>query len=186
MNPMENRPLAWGSANVPGNTFMRQLLLLTLLSGVVHAADPPYEIGKPLGPQLACQSKWAWDQARANLPQMAQVIDMSSKGEEFDASVAKVIETGSSPALVSAAAGAMNLGATTPVSVAVAGPTVVLQPFLKRLEPELKGQRLPYLTVLFIGPVELEAQTRAFVEGHAARFLFIAYSEHKCDQDKAQ
>lgn len=165
---------------------MWQLLLVALLSGVAHAADPPYEIGKPLGPQLACQSKWVWNQARANLPQMPQVIDMSSKGGEFDASVAKVIETGKSPALVGAAVGAMNLGATTPVSVAVAGPAVVLQPFLKRLEPELKGQRLPYLTVLFIGPVELQAEARAFVEDHEATFRFIAYSDHKCDQDKAQ
>jgi hypothetical protein len=183
---MENRSRAWGSANTPGNTFMRQLLLLALLSGVVDAADQPYQIGKPLGPQLQCQSKWVWDQAHANLPQMPQVIDMSSKGGEFDASMAKVIETGKSPALVGAAVGAMTLGATTPVSVAVAGPAVVLQPFLKRLEPELKGQRLPYLTVLFIGPVELEAEARAFFDGHEATFRFIAYSEHKCDQDKAQ
>jgi hypothetical protein len=157
------------------------MFIFGLLACITHAAEPQYEIGKPLGPQLPCQSKWIWDQARANLPQMPQVIDMSSKGEEFGASVAKVIETGSSPAPVSAGAVAMKLGATTPVSVAVAGPAVVLQPFLKRLAPELGGQRLPYLTVLFIGPVELEAHARALIESHEATFRFLRYSEQTCE-----
>jgi hypothetical protein len=157
------------------------MFIFGLLACVTHAAEPQYEIGKPLGPQLPCQSKWVWDQALATLPQMPAVINMSSGGDTFDAGVAKVIETGKSPTVVMTAAIAMKRGATDPVSVAIAGPAVVLQPFLKRLAPELEGQRLPNLTVLFIGPVELEANARAFIESHEATFRFLQYSEHTCE-----
>jgi hypothetical protein len=111
---------------------------------------------------------------------MPTVINMSSQGEAIDASTANSIESGKSPQLVLVSAVAMKLGATKPISVAVAGPAVVLRPYLKRLAPELEGQRLPYLTVLFIGPVELEAEARALVETRGATFRFISYSEHTC------